>query len=122
MARERYQRIKAEGGIPSQLRNGEKVAKQYRRKRAAAVAIYGGCCEWCGTVNELEFDHIDGGGTKHREVESYFQLMQRIATGGVRIKSHRLRLLCRPCHRGPGWKQRRTARDGVQVLEDRRAS
>lgn len=80
-----------------------------RSHRAAAVAIYGGCCEWCGSSDQLEFDHVDGDGSQHREVECMRRMILRIARTGARLTTHRLRLLCADCHRGPGWRERRAA-------------
>lgn len=75
--------------------------------RAAAVAIYGGACAWCGSTEELEFDHVDNDGEEHRAVESPATMMRRIVASGAPITDRRLQLLCRPCHRGRGWVDRR---------------
>lgn len=89
--------------------------ERHRSNRAAALAIYGGCCEWCGLADQLEFDHVDGDGDQHREVESSRRLLRRIARTGARLTTHRLRLLCAPCHRGPGWRERRAAHDHLAL-------
>lgn len=77
--------------------------------RASAVRVYGGACEWCGATDGLEFDHIDDDGAEHRDEEGQRAMYRRIAVTGERIADRRLRLLCRPCHRGPGWEARRAA-------------
>jgi hypothetical protein len=66
--------------------------------RAVAVAVYGGACVDCGTDSALQFDHIDGNGGAHREVESPTAMLRRIAETGERLDYVRLELRCSPCH------------------------
>ena len=80
--------------------SGEKA-----RERAAALAVYGGVCVRCQTTDDLEFDHIDWNGWKHRQEESPAAMVRRIARHG-RIDDYRLRVLCRRCHRSPGARER----------------
>lgn len=77
--------------------------------RATAARIYGGVCEWCSAAEDLEFDHVDDDGSEHRAEEDLRAMLRRIALTGERLPDRRLRLLCRPCHRGPGWEERRAA-------------
>ena len=78
--------------------------------RKMAEAVYGALCEWCGATDELEFDHVNDDGAEHRKRESDVTYVRRIARTGARLPDVDLRLLCVPCHRGPGWRERRAAR------------
>lgn len=69
-----------------------------RKIRAAAIVIYGGRCELCGAQEWLEFDHPDGDGAEHREVEPWLDMLRRIVREGAPLTDVRLRLLCYPCH------------------------
>lgn len=80
------------------------AAKKYAAARATALAIYGGQCMECGSTDQLEFDHVDNDGGDHRAVESQPKMIRRIAKLGRPISDYHIRLLCRPCHRGPGRK------------------
>lgn len=87
----------------------EEIAALRCTVRQAAERIYGGACEWCGATEGLEFDHVDDDGKAHREIEHHTQMFRRIVTTGERITDYQVRLLCAPCHRGPGWQERRAA-------------
>lgn len=90
-------------------RTSKALAARNHRDRAAAIAIYGGRCVLCQTTEALEFDHVDGDGGEHRKREEMQTMVRRIARTGRTIDDYRLRLLCKPCHRGPGWQERLAA-------------
>lgn len=90
----------------------ERNAVRYEADKATALAVYGGSCAWCGETDPdvLEFDHVNDDGGVHRAAESSRAYLARIATSGAPLPDYELRLLCTPCHRGPGWQERRAAR------------
>ncbi|MGC4940953.1 hypothetical protein [Kribbella sp. DT2] len=63
-----------------------------------AVRIYGGQCIECGSVEDLEFDHVDNNGAAHREVETLQAVLRRIVRTGQPITDYRLQLLCKRHH------------------------
>lgn len=87
----------------------EEVAADRAALRLAAERIYGGACEVCGATGDMEFDHPDGDGKAHREVESPSTMFRRIVATGERITDYRLRLLCVPHHHEFTNEQRATA-------------
>lgn len=76
----------------------ERRIARTRAARRTAVEIYGGRCVECDSVDELQFDHPNGDGGKHRAIEGAQAMYFRIARTGSRIKDFELQLLCRPCH------------------------
>lgn len=89
--------------------NRERIDARRADLRCRAIAIYGGCCLRCSSTALLEFDHVDDDGGEHRAIEPHWSTIRRIVKTGAPLEDRRLRLLCRDCHRGPGWKQRRSA-------------
>ena len=81
--------------IGHELARAREFAKVIRDK---AIQVYGGQCENCGSVDRLEFDHVNGDGAEHRNAESAGRMKRRIADTGRRLDDYELRLLCRPCH------------------------
>lgn len=69
------------------------------RYRAAAEAVYGGCCERCGAGGPFQFDHVDNDGAAHRLKEAPRDMVQRIAATGERLDDFELQLLCNDCHK-----------------------
>lgn len=67
-----------------------------RRKRAAALAVLGGCCSGCGIDDErlLDIDHIDGDGRIERLTLGSYAILGRVLSG-----SSGYQLLCANCHR-----------------------
>lgn len=55
----------------------EKTKKSYWKSRIEAIKAYGDKCVCCGfsDVRALQFDHVEGGGTKHRKIVSIRMLM-----------------------------------------------
>jgi hypothetical protein len=82
--------------------------------RARAIEIYGGCCTWCGSTEDLQFDHVNNDGTAHRQVEPVNNWVQRVSVSGKPDPTWLIQLLCEPCHHGPGWKGRRAV--GIPAL------
>jgi hypothetical protein len=79
------------------------------RHRDRAVQVYGGDCVWCGSTDDLQFDHINNDGKAHRAVESGQVWERRISRSGRPDDQWEIQLLCQPCHSGPGWRQRRAS-------------
>lgn len=65
--------------------------------RKKVFAMYGNKCACCGESRYefLTLDHVNGGGNKHREKETYQQLLYRIARDGI---SPEYRILCSNCN------------------------
>lgn len=80
-------------------------SRAYYRERA--IQIYGGACVWCGSTDDLEFDHVNNDGKAHRAVEHGTNWLRRISRAGRRDDRWEIQLLCGPCHRAPGWVARR---------------
>lgn len=82
--------------------------------RSAAIEVYGGCCVLCGSIEGLEFDHVNDDGAEHRKTEDGNSMVIRIARSGKPIEDFDLRLLCKPCHHpeaGPeNWRGRQRRR------------
>jgi 5-methylcytosine-specific restriction endonuclease McrA len=79
------------------------------KHRARAIAIYGGRCVWCGSTDDLEFDHPNNDGKAHRAAEGVDMMVSRISRTGRPLEDWTVQLLCRPCHRGRRWPKRRAA-------------
>lgn len=71
----------------------EYMLARYRRRRAVAIETLGGRCTRCGSLEELEFDHVDP--TTRGFV---------LAKGGSysekrwQVELKKCQLLCRECH------------------------
>lgn len=80
--------------------NRELVLAKNREIREAVLDHYGRRCACCGSTEELQIDHVNGGGTAHREslglkgAGSNFHrwLVKQGFPGGFQT-------LCRPCNR-----------------------
>ncbi len=75
--------------------------------KAELIEAYGGRCNGCGSVEELQIDHVLGGGNAHRRWacgtrskpgSHAFRLYLRRHGHPRSIDGHPLQLLCRPCH------------------------
>jgi hypothetical protein len=79
-------------------RPAEDVALASRADRAQVLAHYGGRCVVCGSLDQLELDHLMNDGAAHRRdlrerhltLEEWL-IAEEFPTGVVQI-------LCRPCH------------------------
>jgi hypothetical protein len=86
--------------------NREQVAASERRRsarvKAEVLAHYGESCACCGTTDDLTIDHVNGGGSDHREA-----LFGRRHRGGGRFYAWLIaqgyppgyQTLCRACNR-----------------------
>ena len=63
--------------------------------RNKALDLYGHKCELCGSVDFLEFHHLNLDGVEERKVYSDKKLNKSLADGNKRSD---LQLLCRSCH------------------------
>jgi 5-methylcytosine-specific restriction endonuclease McrA len=74
-------------------------AEEYHRDRARAIQIYGGCCVECGSVEDLQFDHVNNDGAAHRLIEGHRDMVRRIKRLGAPLDDWELQLLCPEHHR-----------------------
>lgn len=63
--------------------------------REKALDLYGHRCELCGSVDHLEFHHLNLNGEEERKYYSSKNLYKSLADGNKRSD---LQLLCRSCH------------------------
>ena len=71
------------------------MAARYYKRRAHYISALGGECAKCGSLDPLEFDHID------REDKEY-EIGKILATGSkkkVEAEMAKCQLLCTPCHK-----------------------
>ena len=77
--------------------NKEKIRKQQREqhkeKRAICLEYLGGKCVKCGTIHNLQFDHIKREGKK-------YEISSRVNNKFDNLKEEldKCQLLCAPCH------------------------
>lgn len=64
---------------------------RYHTRRAEVITQLGGACNQCGSVNNLEFDHIDPA-TKD------FNVSKKITNADITDEISKLQLLCHRCH------------------------
>lgn len=76
-------------------KNREKELKYRFEIRNKALDLYGHKCELCGSVDCLEFHHINLNGVEERKVCPNMSLYKSLADGNKRSD---LQLLCRSCH------------------------
>jgi 5-methylcytosine-specific restriction endonuclease McrA len=82
------------------------MATRYEERKAEAKAALGGKCVWCGSVDDLQFDHKDRS-TKWDSITKIWGL----AKTRVLEEVAKCQLLCRECHHMKtcadlGWKFR----------------
>lgn len=67
--------------------------RYYYKRRAKLIALLGDRCEWCGTKDDLQFDHID-------PAEKWFNISENMTANNrvVRAELAKCQLLCRECH------------------------
>lgn len=94
-------------GSRTYVHDPESQRARYAEHRARAIQVYGGACTWCGATDGLEFDHVNNDGAAHRAMIQTAEWYRKISLAGVPDPDWQLQLLCVPCHRGPGWKDRR---------------
>jgi 5-methylcytosine-specific restriction endonuclease McrA len=64
----------------------------HARRRAEVITALGGCCQRCGSTDNLQLDHIDAG-TKRFDISTLFRRSALLAAELAKCQ-----LLCRPCH------------------------
>ena len=88
---------KAEYNKEYNERNKEKIREerreQHKEKRAICLEYLGGKCVKCGTIHNLQFDHIDRT-TKKYEIST--KLSYNFDT--LKEELDKCQLLCAPCH------------------------
>lgn len=70
------------------------MAKRYKRRKAAAIEQLGGKCVYCGSTEDLQFDHID------RNTKSFTIARELDSVSEKRLQEElaKCQLLCPPCH------------------------
>ena len=71
----------------------EYMVQRRAKVRAELVMLLGGCCAWCGSVDDLDFDHKDPA-TKKFPIASGLDKPKAILLAEVA----KCQLLCRPHH------------------------
>jgi hypothetical protein len=76
--------------------NDRRAAHEEDRKKS--FEIYGSVCRCCGMAdkNKLEFDHVNGDGTRDRELYGPARVQKKIANGEYPLKD--IQPLCGSCH------------------------
>lgn len=70
--------------------------RRYRSNiRNKALDLYGHKCELCGSVDHLEFHHLNLDGEEERKICSSTKMHKSLSDGNKRSD---LQLLCRSCH------------------------
>jgi|GEM_PF-2811688 len=69
------------------------MLEKYHKKRAKLIELLGGKCMVCGSVNQLEFDHIDPN-TKSFTIAQ----LNTMAYDKAVEECKKCQLLCKPCH------------------------
>ncbi len=82
--------------------NWKRRAK-YNERRRNLVRKLGGKCVDCGSIENLEFDHIDPD-TKVMKTGNLLQLKLNDTIFEIEIK--KLQLLCKPCHDSKSGKEK----------------
>ena len=66
---------------------------RYKKKRQEQILRLGGKCVWCGTVEDLQFDHIEASS----KVDTIGRLWDRHSST-IDKELSKCQLLCRKCH------------------------
>lgn len=74
--------------------NNEYAKKRYHTKRVKWIETLGGCCVRCGSVKNLEFDHIDASTKKFGIGANWSQSEDKIIA-----ELKKCQLLCTECHK-----------------------
>lgn len=90
-------------------RHAEYELERYRARRAEAIVLLGGSCAVCGSVEELEFDHIDPT-TKSFNVSAWWSLARETFLAEL----SKCQLLCKPHHSEKSAKEIVERRGGVK--------
>ena len=71
----------------------EYMKKRYHTRREYGIKKLGGCCSNCGSVDSLEFDHIDPTTKKYTIAKAWTFSSKRFEEELTKCQ-----LLCRSCH------------------------
>lgn len=76
----------------------------YAENRAKAIDLLGGICVWCGTTEQLEFDHINGD-----RIDRSHKISALLLSSWNRVveELEKCQLLCKDCHTVKTWSQNR---------------
>src|SRR5690606_32918172 len=85
-----------DGWMPS--RATERSKKSYRRRRAKLIEAMGGKCDYCGSVEKLEFHHLQ----RRTWVARNLSRWSRIARYWEEFEWGVLKLACAPCNKRLG--------------------
>lgn len=67
--------------------------RKYAEKKAILIEHLGGCCEKCGTTENLEFDH------RNPSDQTFNKTPYLLSEENMWKEAEVLRLLCRDCHK-----------------------
>lgn len=98
-----YCKICSDSYRKKDLRNRAEYQRDRRRKtRSKIIQKYGGKCICCGESEEkfLSFDHVDGGGNKHRKSVGRSMKFLRWILNNNYPKT--IQLLCHNCNQAKG--------------------
>lgn len=99
----------------SQERKAELELARYYARRAEAVKILGGACVTCGSMERLEFDHINPI-TKLYNISEIWSYSWEI----VQTELQKCQLLCHDCHKAKTLKEMTGLREhGTYVMYQR---
>lgn len=78
----------------------------YQRKRHELIDMLGGCCVWCGSKENLHFDHVDPSTVEFRIARGLTDFKFDV----VVEEAKKCQLLCPECHKektrqDKGWKK-----------------
>lgn len=92
--RERIRQVKAIYRSNNRAKENAKVLRYYRRLCDKLITILGGRCVICGIYEDLQIDHIKGGGTAERRFFKTPDAMRRFYVKHPDIARVRLQALC----------------------------
>lgn len=80
-------------GTIAGLSSTEYHRRYYYKRRAKLIALLGDSCVWCGSEDDLQFDHID-------PAQKSFNISHNMTASNpaVRAEVAKCQLLCRDCH------------------------
>lgn len=72
-----------------------KRRERYKYNKAQAIAYLGGKCVWCGTTEDLEFNHID----PYEKVQHVTKTLNKKYWKDSLPEIDKCELLCNTCHK-----------------------
>lgn len=75
------------------LSSTEYHRRYYYKRRAKLIALLGDSCVWCGSADDLQFDHID-------PAQKSFDISNNMTASNPAVQAEiaKCQLLCRDCH------------------------